>query len=87
MAKPVDAKFVVGRNIRRLREESGKTQISLCGSIGMSRAFWNEVEKGNQDPSTSTLARIAKALGVTIRDLYDEPANGRKRRETAGARK
>lgn len=58
--------------IRRLREESGKSLRELCGPIGMSQAFWCEVEAGKKEPSLTTLERMATALGVNVRDLLKE---------------
>jgi transcriptional regulator with XRE-family HTH domain len=92
----------VRRNIRRLREESGRTKTDLCASINMSRRFWDDVENGVKEPSITTLERIAEALDVTLQILLTEPSssgqqnpngnghkssNGRKkRREPAGAK-
>lgn len=81
MTKTEEIKFVVGRNIRRLRESSEETLTDLCASIGMSRAFWGKIEKGEQEPSISTLERIASALNVTVHDLLSESGNGHKKRE------
>jgi transcriptional regulator with XRE-family HTH domain len=73
MTKHFEAQHAVTSNIRRLREESGKTKTELCLSIGMSRAFWDDIENGNKEPSISTLERIATALGVTVTDLIESP--------------
>lgn len=72
-------------NMRELRLQSGKSMGVLCESIGMSRRFWHDVENGLKEPSVSTLQRIAKALGVTVRDLLTE-RKGRKG-ELVGGRK
>lgn len=77
---------VVRRNIRDLRERSGKTKTELCRSIGMSRRFWDDVEDGNKEPSMSSLVRIAEALDVTVRDLLTEPRPKRDRRELVRTR-
>src|SRR2546425_2456898 len=57
--KTDEMKYVVGRNIQRLREKSGKTKSDLSASIGMSRKFWDDVENGNKEASISSLERIA----------------------------
>jgi transcriptional regulator with XRE-family HTH domain len=88
MVKDGEMKRLAAANIRYFRERSGKTMTALCASVGMSRAFWTDLEKGNKEPSISTLERIATALEVTIHDLLSErKLNGnsgtRKRKEPA----
>jgi transcriptional regulator with XRE-family HTH domain len=73
MTKQADTQQIVAENIRRFREASGKTKTELCASIGMSRAFWDDVENGTKEPSVSTLERIASALSTTVRELVTEP--------------
>lgn len=68
-----DARSIVSQNIRQFREASGKTKSELCRSIGMSRAYWDDVEAGRKEATVSTLERMAEALGVTVRDLLTEP--------------
>ena len=75
--KTDEMKYVVGRNIQRLREKSGKTKSDLSASIGMSRKFWDDVENGNKEASISSLERIATALAVTVSDLTEEPSKRR----------
>lgn len=65
-------KFVIGENIRRAREVCGKSVAELCMAIGMSRAFWYDVEKGNKEASLSTLERMANALKANVFDLLRE---------------
>jgi len=75
MLLATQANDVIRRNIRRLREESGKTKSELCRSALMARSFWDEVEAGVKECKVSTLARIATVLGVTPLDLLT-PHNG-----------
>lgn len=76
MTKTDELKFLVGRNIQRLREElfkkHGKTVTEICASIGMSRAFWADIENGRKEASISTLERIAGVLGVSASDLLSD---------------
>ena len=74
-----DLKSVFAENVRRFREDSGKTKSELCKDIGMSRAFWDKVESGEKEARVSTVERIAEALGVSVLDLFTEPRS--KRRE------
>lgn len=76
------AASVVGRNVRKLREQSGESILLLCRRIGMSRKFWYDIEDGSKNPSITSVERIAGALSaalgrkVSINDLLE--VNGRK---------
>jgi transcriptional regulator with XRE-family HTH domain len=69
---------VVGPVVRRLREARGLQQTALAKHAGVSRITLNRIESGVQDPTLSTLERIARALGVRVRDLL--PPEGRRSR-------
>lgn len=69
-------------NIRRLRLERGLTQEELTNSIGVTSL--KMIETGRiATPRYSTLQAIAKALDVTVSDLFAEPQQKRARRRTA----
>lgn len=57
--------------IRRLRQQAGLTMQAAAEKAGLdNRQRWNSVESGRRaDPSVSTVAKIAKALGVKVDDL------------------
>jgi transcriptional regulator with XRE-family HTH domain len=68
-------------NIRRLRLERGLTQDALTRSIGVTSL--KMIETGRiATPRYSTLTAIAKALGVTVSDLFAEPKPERRRKTT-----
>lgn len=62
----------VGQTIRRLREACGLTQAALAKRAKIGRITLVRIEQGSQDPTASTLGRIARALRVKIRDLFPE---------------
>ena len=53
------------RKIWEARRLSSQTQLELCKEAGISRQYWNQIEKG-QRPSIPlhTLRNIERALGV-----------------------
>jgi transcriptional regulator with XRE-family HTH domain len=55
--------------LKRLREERGLTQERLAKQAGVSHGYLARLEIGMHDPSLSTLAKLAKALKVTVSDL------------------
>jgi transcriptional regulator with XRE-family HTH domain len=60
----------IGHNIRRLREERGWNQTELGFHADMSPSIISLIENGKRNPSTATLAKIARALGVEVVDLF-----------------
>lgn len=55
--------------LKRLREERGLTQERLAKQSGVSHGYLARLEIGMHDPSLSTLAKLAKALKVTVAEL------------------
>ena len=47
--------------------------------MGVDRAYVSGLELGDRNPTIVTLWHTAKALGVKVRALLDEPTAGRKR--------
>jgi transcriptional regulator with XRE-family HTH domain len=60
----------VGTEIRRLREERGWTGAQLAVYAGMAPSAVSQIETGRRSPNTGSLAKIAKALGVEVVDLF-----------------
>ena len=60
----------VGREVKRLREGKGWSQTGLAVEAGMSVSGISMIENGHRNLSTTTLAKLAGALGVEVRDLF-----------------
>lgn len=58
--------------IKKYRLRKGLSLIKLSELSGVSKSFISEVESGTKDISLHNLIKIAKALGVSSKDLYDE---------------
>jgi transcriptional regulator with XRE-family HTH domain len=71
-----DVRRLVGANVRRLRLAAGLSQAALSERMGVDRAYVSGLEKGERNPTIVTLWHTAKALGVKVRALFDEPASG-----------
>jgi len=54
----------IGLRVHRLRESQGLTSTELAKRVGLSQAQISRLENGKQGFRSSTLARIAEALGV-----------------------
>lgn len=59
----------IGKTVRKIREEKNMTQEELALSAGLNRAYIGYIERGERNPSTETLVKIAKALKVSPKDL------------------
>jgi transcriptional regulator with XRE-family HTH domain len=59
----------LGRNLRRLREQTGKSQDTLANDSGLHRTYVGAVERGERNPTFLTLSRYASGLGLTVADL------------------
>jgi DNA-binding XRE family transcriptional regulator len=63
------------------RKHRGLTQQALSKLSGVAQGFLSEIENGGKTGDVQTIARIAKALGVSIDDLVVQPRpTPRKRR-------
>ncbi len=62
----------LGRILRRYREATSRSLVEVAESAGVSTAYLSEVERGLKDVSTDRLLAIARTLGVSLADLYQE---------------
>jgi transcriptional regulator with XRE-family HTH domain len=63
--------YVLGRNIYVLRKDMGITQGELARRVGVSTATISNYENDVTHPACSKLSRLADALGVEVRDLFE----------------
>lgn len=68
-----DILLVLGGNIRKIRKEFGWTQQFLAEKAGISVPFMTQIELGRKSASLEVIQSIAAALGVSYRQLFDEP--------------
>lgn len=59
----------LGVNIRRIRTEKNMSQGDICRALNLDRAHICNIENGKQNPTLDTIAKIAKALGVSTDKL------------------
>ena len=64
-----NATLLVGKKLNQLRNNKGLTQEDLAYKAGLNRAYVGYIERGERNPSTETLAKIAKALRTSLKDL------------------
>ena len=72
MAVAIRLGSVLAGLLRRLRERRQLSQSELARKAKVGRVTLNRLEGGTQDPTLGTLERLAKALGVRLRDLLPD---------------
>ena len=65
----MDMRELVGRNVRRLRQEKGLTQEQLADLSGFSQQYISGLEQGRRNPTIVTIYELATVLGVSHLDL------------------
>jgi len=60
--------------LAELRESQALTLRDLAERSGVDANTINQVELGHRKPRPSTLRKLAKALDVDVRELFEEPA-------------
>ena len=64
-------KSLFGKAIRALREERGYSQEELAELAGLHRNYVGGVERGERNVALENIVKIAAALSVRTRDLFD----------------
>ena len=62
----------VGLNIRNLRNSRGLSQEQLALAADLDRSYISEIELAKFSASTNVLERIAHALEVAPKELFNE---------------
>lgn len=61
----------LGERVRVYRKLSRLTQEKLAEKAGLAPTYISDVERGRENISVDALARIAKAMGVGLADLFE----------------
>ena len=66
--------YIVRQNIKKYRNEKGYTAQELADKSGFTHQFIRDLEslKITRRPRVDTIARIANALQVDIKELFDD---------------
>lgn len=60
----------LGQKIKQLRIKLNMTQEELAFKVGVDRSYMGFVERGEKNPTLATLIKVAKALKISIRELF-----------------
>jgi transcriptional regulator with XRE-family HTH domain len=61
-----------GELVRRLRTDRGYSQEEFSFRVGLHQTYVSSVERGERNVTIGTADRIARALGTTLSDLFEE---------------
>jgi transcriptional regulator with XRE-family HTH domain len=60
----------LGKRIAELRQKRNLSQTELASKIGVSQSTIAQIETGRNDPSVTTLRKIAAGLGLNVAVLF-----------------
>lgn len=65
----------IAKRIKTIRETKGMSQKELITAVGLGAPMYSRIETGKVEPSLTTLEKIAKALGVSLVDFFEDDQN------------
>ena len=67
-----DWRIIVGKNVRRFRQQRRMTQEKLAFEADLDLTYIGGIERGKRNPSLLAMARIAEALAVPLVKLISD---------------
>jgi transcriptional regulator with XRE-family HTH domain len=61
---------MINERLKKIRKEQGLSLRALAEKSGISKSTLNDIENGKSNPTTETLAKIAKALNIKVSDFF-----------------
>ncbi len=61
----------LGKRIKNLRLEKKISQTEIAYRCGFDKSNYNTIESGKRNPTVLSLLKIAKALDVSIEELFN----------------
>lgn len=72
----MEIRSLIGWNVRLLRVAKGLSQDDLGLAAGVERAYIGYLERGQKNPTATTLEKLATALECHVAELFKEPPKG-----------
>lgn len=60
-----------GKRLRKLRKSKGLSQEELSKQAGFDRTYVGKIERGEKSPSLETMEKLAGALDIKVKNLFD----------------
>lgn len=67
-----DWRVIVGKNVRRIRQQRRMTQEKLAFEAELDLTYIGGIERGRRNPSLLAMAKIARALSVPLVKLLSD---------------
>ena len=61
----------LGKNLKRIRIAKGISQGEIGRRLEVDKSFVSNIENGKTNPTLATIAKIAKAIGVSVGELME----------------
>jgi transcriptional regulator with XRE-family HTH domain len=74
----MEARKLVGWNLRRLRVANQLTIEDVAGKARVGESYLSRLERGEENVSVLTLQRLSRALKAKLIEFFAEPAPGEK---------
>jgi transcriptional regulator with XRE-family HTH domain len=71
-SEPVAPEAAFGKRLRARRQELQLTLEDVAKISGLGRSFISEIERDLVSPSIASVLKLCRALGLGLRDLFDE---------------
>ena len=59
----------LGKNLKRIRTAKSISQGEISRILEVDKSFVSNIENGKTNPTLATIAKIAKAIGVSVGEL------------------
>lgn len=69
--KRTDINYLFGQRVRQLRQQKGLSQEDLGYETGLHRTYIGQIERAEKNITLRNIERVARELGVDIKDLFD----------------
>lgn len=69
MVMTVSANPILGKKLKKIREEKNMSQEDVAKAAGVSVGYYARVERGKHDPTTTKFSKICKALKIDPSEL------------------
>jgi len=60
-----------GKNLKKERLKKGLSQGDVARILGVHRTYISDLERGARNPSLMTVQKVARALGVKVKNLIE----------------
>ncbi|MFZ5634604.1 MAG: helix-turn-helix domain-containing protein [Bacillota bacterium] len=67
-----ELRIKIGKNLHRIRKEKGLSLDRVAGITGVSKAMLGQIERGESNPTVTTLWKIATGLRVSFTSFMED---------------